>query len=438
MNTMLVVSSTPSSSSSQPPWPSLQPQHRRQRSTRSLSKCFILLVSLFMGIRNIGWSSKFIRHLQQQEQQLKNDLLQPHQKLTTTRSSNKPNNNNIAVFYNLYISNESDVGRVARSIVDEQFQFFQPYHYPIYIHSIGHPLPQLFSSSSSSSSNNNSTESMSKTENINMKHMITMMPNVDVSKTVSLGHHDTGSELVSLQSLWEYCQNTSSPTTTKVVYLHSKGSYTSTESNELLRRFITKGATSDACASISHDHDHHHHRSNGDDDSIAVTTKCNVCSSRFSPLPHPHTSGNMWLARCDYVQKLIEPKKFEDRMEEMGLRGYPPCDGRQRYSLEHWIHSHPMVRPCDLYDNPSFTWNYDGIPTNVDEFDISSIGVLKSAPRFDLNVYEKTMCKYDKDGHLTGTLLDRLQEYEILYEEQPSPDWWGWKLWTNLSMVVVA
>lgn len=216
----------------------------------------------------------------------------------------------------------------------------------------------------------------------------------------------------------------------------------------MLRRFITKGATSDDCATMP-------------------DSTCNVCSSRFSPLPHPHTSGmhmhfvssvsdnrvgfsvsalltssfftsyrfylhigNMWLANCDYIQRLIEPAEFESRMEQMGLQGgYAACEGRERYSLEHWVHSHPTVRPCDLYNDPSFTWNYHGLPTRLvdDEF------VLQKAPRFDLPVYQKKMCKKDREGYLVGTIMDRLQEYEILYEEQPSQDWWGWKLWPNVA-----
>lgn len=37
-----------------------------------------------------------------------------------------------------------------------------------------------------------------------------------------------------------------------------------------------------------------------------------ICSSRMSPLPHPHTSGNMWLAKCDYISQLIDPKALSE------------------------------------------------------------------------------------------------------------------------------
>jgi hypothetical protein len=102
-------------------------------------------------------------------------------------------------------------------------------------------------------------------------------------------------------------------------------SFTPTPENDLLRRFLTKGALSEECANMP--------------------TTCNVCSSRFSPLPHPHTSGNMWAARCDYVSRLIEPKdQFQRAMRQFRNKGSPVCTGRLRYALEHWIHSSPRVK----------------------------------------------------------------------------------------------
>ena len=84
---------------------------------------------------------------------------------------------------------------------------------------------------------------------------------------------------------------------TKIIYLRSKGSYNDTPEYKKLRSFLTKGALSKECA--------------GSDDDNDLPDKCNVCSSRMPPLPHPHTPGNMWLARCDYVSKLIDPLAYD-------------------------------------------------------------------------------------------------------------------------------
>ena len=99
-------------------------------------------------------------------------------------------------------------------------------------------------------------------------------------------HHDEGGEDLTLRSVWEYCNSNPHPSV-KVVYLHSKGSFHPNESNHRLRSFVTQGALSKECANLP--------------------AHCNICSSRMSPLPHPHTSGNMWLARCDYIARLIDP-----------------------------------------------------------------------------------------------------------------------------------
>jgi len=132
----------------------------------------------------------------------------------------------------------------------------------------------------------------------------------------------------------------------------------------------------------------------------------------------------MWMGRCDYIKRLIDPEKFEDAMNGLEYEGghaFLACDGRGRYSAEHWVHSHPSVKPCDLYDDPRFTWNYDGIPV-VKEFKAHTR--LAVAPRFDLKTYIKTRIG-DCVGR-GGTIKFRLDEYKGLYNETPPDDWWGY------------
>jgi hypothetical protein len=273
---------------------------------------------------------------------------------------------NIPIFYNLFVNNQQDAPRV-RKIVDEQFRKLLPVHHPIYINSIGTPL--------------------------------------DLNETgaILLGHHETAAEHVTLKALYDYCQKPDH-VHKKVVYMHSKGSFTATQQNGKLRRFLTSGVLSEECATMP--------------------DTCNMCSSRFSPVPHPHTSGNMWLAKCDYVKKLIDPEKFEEAMDGLSYEGgneFLACDGRGRYSAEHWVHSHPSVKPCDLYSDPKFTWNYDGIPV-VKEFKKNL--KLEHAPRFDLKIYLKTNIR---DCARRGASIKfRIDEYKGLYNLEPTSDWWGY------------
>ena len=208
-------------------------------------------------------------------------------------SAGKYERRSIPVFYNLFVANASDAPRVME-IVSEQKSFLLPeYHKPFFVQSMGGSQLKI--------------------------------PDATI-----LGHRANGTELITLHSLWDFCRK--KPETEKVVYLHSKGSYTNSEQNRIFRRFLTAGALSEECA---------------------LAEDCNVCSSRFSPLPHPHAPGNMWLARCDYVRELIDPFQFEKDMSSIvstcsktykWFDGGPWCDGRDRWSAEHWVHSHPSVK----------------------------------------------------------------------------------------------
>lgn len=315
---------------------------------------------------------------------------------------------NIPVFYNLFVLDEADHNETmrVRDLVNEQMSYLIPdIHYPVYVHSIGKELP---------------------------------IPNTEL-----LGHHPVGEESVTLHSLWQYCQKHKEK---KVVYLHSKGSFHNTEENDLLRRFITRSVLSRKCAYK----DKHENSQNG---TTISSFSCNVCSSRFSPFPHPHTSGNMFLADCDYVSKLINPLDFEDRMNDIPRvkenllrplqdRVHPSMIGIERFSNEHWILSAPFVKPCDLYKDSEFTYGYEGLPnaTVVDTIDLEgedSAFELQPAPRFPFRTYQGPHLGSAEQDYWTG-LQYRLQEYQALYNETPpwpslgsspsSSTWWGWRM----------
>ena len=39
----------------------------------------------------------------------------------------------------------------------------------------------------------------------------------------------------------------------------------------------------------------------------------------------------------------------------------PACIGTRRMAAEHWVHSHPSVKPCDLYTDKIFQWGYQNL-----------------------------------------------------------------------------
>ena len=197
--------------------------------------------------------------------------------------------------------------------------------------------------------------------------------------------------------------------------------------------------------------------------------KNSVSYSLPTLLPTP-SSGNMWLAKCDYIANLIDPANFSVAMDsvypchenllhnktildklEMRNGLHMSCYGLGRFAAEHWVHSHPRVRICDLYKNKSFVWGYEGLPDRPNRTrandrrtqnsihhtlveDVTGYDFQVSpAPRFqDLRTYKlrplQEVCPQ--------TLEDRFREYQILYGESPdlsnltdvSMTWWGWNV----------
>ena len=87
-------------------------------------------------------------------------------------------------------------------------------------------------------------------------------------------HHDNGNEIDTLSSLYEYCTTHQSE---KVAYLHNKGSFHATVENARLRIMLNKAVFSEECLLLK-------------TPTNALKNKCNICSSRFSPIPHHHVS----------------------------------------------------------------------------------------------------------------------------------------------------
>jgi hypothetical protein len=195
----------------------------------------------------------------------------------------------IKVFFNVYAS-PSDVAsrQRAKQYVDEQMAMLLPEH-QVFVRSIGAQL--------------------------------------HVENATHVQHEEEGTEIGTLKLLWDHCQKEDLDDGEIVVYLHNKGSFHPKKSNDLLRKWLTRAALSKECSNMP--------------------SSCNVCSYRMSPLPHPHTSGNMWAAKCEYIKKLIDPTKFGAKMEQLYYNGAKtegvgdPGIGTGRFAAEHWVHSHP-------------------------------------------------------------------------------------------------
>jgi hypothetical protein len=218
-----------------------------------------------------------------------------------------------------------------------------------------------------------------------------------------LEYKNAGDEVITLQHVFDHCTQNPSE---RVLYMHTKGSFHRWPQNEALRRFLTKGVWSDECQHMPR--------------------ACSACASRFSPLPHHHYPGNMWVARCEYISRLIAPSKFQAAMERVSLLAgaAPPLTandrpwelGLGRFALEHWLPSHPSHAPCEVYSGTDFLWAYAFIPTT------SWTPKLHVLPRPDMPL--SRYCKGHPvgtdvavDQNLTKVKAWRLFEWQGLYPE---------------------
>jgi hypothetical protein len=106
---------------------------------------------------------------------------------------------------------------------------------------------------------------------------------------------EEGGEADTLQDLYEFCLERPNDT---VVYLHDKGSFNRNAGNNRIRKIATSAALADGCVE-------------------GISKGCNICSGLFNVYHYIHTAGNMFVAKCSYIQGLIPPKEFELRRLQM-------------------------------------------------------------------------------------------------------------------------
>jgi hypothetical protein len=207
---------------------------------------------------------------------------------------NQPGSPSVAIFYNTFVKPDANTMEIvnAQSIFEEQFKAIQEQpllrNAAMYYSRFGklqnNTVPQLCARRQQPGSNSH--------------------PDcVEVAAAL------VGDESITIQAMYEYCQENSHHKDDLVIYMHSKGSYTDTPNNHQLRQLLTRAVTSDGCLqpimgkqqpqqslnqSVHHD-------------------QCDTCSTQLSVYPFPHYVGNMFVAKCDYIRKLIPPSEYESR-----------------------------------------------------------------------------------------------------------------------------
>mmetsp|Transcript_73987 Transcript_73987/g.214063 ORF Transcript_73987/g.214063 Transcript_73987/m.214063 type:complete len:418 (+) Transcript_73987:58-1311(+) len=187
-----------------------------------------------------------------------------------------------------------------------------------------------------------------------------------------LAHLETGYEEHTLGAVHDYC---SAHPRHRVIYLHNKGSYHETIDNHHFRRHLTDAVMSNDC--IEH----------------ASSEDCNVCGLLFNPFPEPGFPGNMFIAKCSYIRKLVHPTKFTamkdiffGKVSKFIADGTLQAAmynisvdwffGRNRYALEHWVGSHPALgKVCYVSrtHSPSFWMEHTSFDRNPEHWKFDTV-----------------------------------------------------------------
>lgn len=164
-------------------------------------------------------------------------------------------------------------------------------------------------------------------------------------------------------------------------------------------------------------------------------------------MPFHCCPGNMFVAECEYVNRLIPPKDFTKRKEgvmrrlwnmtqaqmqtELGVetklddgswRGTdwqflrPSWVGTERYAMEHWMFGHPTIQPCDVFEK-RFAYPNPPHPETV----TPQWGLAPREVRRDFNMRI----------HPFFLLPGRLYNFRQLYKAVPPESSWMYNFYTN-------
>lgn len=250
-------------------------------------------------------------------------------------------------------------------------------------------------------------------------------------------HFDQGTEVVTLQHVYDFCQNYPS-SSSLVTYLHNKGSFHYSEVNENWRPALTDAALSDLCLSQALFSSSNH------------SSPCNICGLQFYNQWAPFIPGNMFSARCDYIRQLLPPRDFSKHMEaaiakvvHLLLKGQLLATilpdrkdfyGLDRYSDEHWIASHPDVVPCDC-DPTRVLATYHDQRKTLSDLELQVTPLKLNPPSYSkqvvtFRVKSQTKLRVREYYYLPGNLI----KWFHLYQKAPGSDSWVWRHFPDGTM----
>lgn len=305
-----------------------------------------------------------------------------------------------AIFYNVWVANDVEQEH-AINRVTEQLDILK--------NSGASPLPTIYY--------NIIGESTMNVEEICSKRNI---------KCHLLGTRQKRYEGDILESMQHYCRSHPSGT---VSYLTStvgdtRGNLTH-EETKILWRHSTKAATSPLCQ-------------------VGPPNECNVCGLSFYTLPYLFFPGEMFKADCRYVENLMSPREFEakqtetataamteavrDRLKMTLFAQQKDFMGVDEFAMQHWITSHPSLKPCDLAKQEAGYWTTERALTQFQYADaprqsgVPNLG-YPFRPFWDQELRHLHPYARREYSYLAGHFF----RWNRLYGELPTADSWVYK-----------
>ena len=172
---------------------------------------------------------------------------------------------------------------------------------------------------------------------------------IEGEKYIHLAHYgDQGEEIQTLGKLHQFCASNPG---SKVLYFHDKGSFHHNYFNAKFCSLLNCYVLNPHCIDALKEHD--------------------TCGWRISPTPIIHYSGNMWWARCNYINKLVDPMAQLNNETFIEVNKDLHCvNSEGRYFAEAWVGSAPTILPADCMNSTidsTYLWGYK-FPEAADQF----------------------------------------------------------------------
>lgn len=247
---------------------------------------------------------------------------------------------------------------------------------------------------------------------------------------VHLQHLDQHHRGETPRQIYEYCRHNP---TQRVIYLSNQlpgGQGNDSQRHARLIRHLTMAVTGNMCLNALRERDN-----------------CNLCGLLFFTIHKFHMSGNMWASDCSYINKLLEPKVFVERMRDFiakvlikkiwtrlnfGIAAESLQQiGLDGYAMEHWVGSHPSILPCDLTILPLSFWMAEGRNISSD-FALRKGAHFRGGPfgtsrALEHKVRQSESLRMREFFFLAGNLL----KWYTLYDEAPPSSSWIWSFFPD-------